>query len=66
MIISALENLIPIAELYRNREEKEHFIATKPQLESFVINQLSQMEFFLIPIKCIYVISLALYKSTVI
>lgn len=46
MIISALENLIPITELYRNREEKEHFIATKPQLESFVINQLSQMEFF--------------------
>lgn len=52
--MSALENSIPTVELYGNIKEKEHFVATKHQLESCVINQLSQTEFFLIPINCIF------------
>lgn len=54
MIISALKSSTPIVELYGNKREKEDFIAPKHQLESYVVNQLSQLELFLIPVNCIF------------
>jgi len=54
MTMPALANSIPIGELYGNIKGKEHLPATKHQLDSCVIHKLSEIEFFLIPINCIF------------